>query len=364
MPLSTGTQACVLINMLDLPPAVRAAALAAVQPVSGFLTLSAKDLQARIERGASLVNRLSVLRDSPEFKKELVAFQGSGFSVVTLFDDAYPALLKEIYFPPILLYFQGDIRCLHTFCVAMVGSRRASSYGLQVAEQFAYKFGLYAITVVSGFARGIDTAACNGTLHAQGKTAAVLGSGLLQVYPAENKKLIPVVCKQGGAIVSEYPLFTRPLPHNFPRRNRIISGLCKAVVVVEAAQKSGALITAACALEQNRDVFAIPGSITTPLSQGTHNLIKEGARLVSSPEEVLEELRYSFVGQAAAAEGGNANKLSGEEKIVYNMLVQEYSVEDLVMETGMDVRTVLQVLGTLKSKHVLEELPGKVFKRV
>lgn len=364
MPLSADTQACVLINMLDFPPAVRAAVLNAVQPVSLLLTESTKGLRSRAGEGASWIGRAVAFRDSPEFKNELSALQRSGFSVLTLFDAAYPALLKEIYFPPILLYIQGNTQAAQAFSVAIVGSRRASAYGLHVAEQFAYKFGLYSVTVVSGFARGIDTAACNGALHARGKTVAVLGSGLLHVYPSENKKLIASICKYDGALVSEYPLCTKPLPFNFPRRNRIISGLSKAIIVVEAAVKSGALITASCALEQNRDVFAIPGAITTPLSQGTHNLIKEGARLVSSPEEVLEDLQYSFAAETAAAGQTNTNKLSAEEKIVYNILVHELSVEELVMGSGMDIRTVLQALGSLKSKRAVEELPGKVFKRL
>ncbi|MBI4342113.1 MAG: DNA-protecting protein DprA [Candidatus Omnitrophica bacterium] len=222
--------------------------------------------------------------------RELERARRQGAAIVTPDDPGYPDALRTITDPPVALYLRGTLTEADRVAVAIVGSRHASLYGLQCAEQLAYELALRGVTVVSGLARGIDGAAHRGALRASGRTLAVLGSGLSRVYPDEHRQLAKEIAGH-GAVLSEYPMETQPLPRHFPQRNRLISGLSLGVVVVEAAQRSGALITADCALEQGREVFAVPGPMTAVTSHGTHQLLKQGARLVTSVEDILEELR-------------------------------------------------------------------------
>ena len=221
--------------------------------------------------------------------EEVALAQRAGVRIVTLEDADYPTLLREIPDPPLVLYVRGTLPDPAAPAVAIVGSRHASRYGVEIAERLAYDLALRGLTVISGLARGIDGAAHRGALKAQGRTLAVLGNGLSRIYPPEHEPLAKQIVEQ-GAVISEYPMQMAPLAQNFPRRNRLISGLSLGVVIVEAAQRSGALITADMALEQGREVFAVPGPITRRTSQGTHHLLKQGARLVTSAEDILEEL--------------------------------------------------------------------------
>lgn len=367
MHISEEAKAFVLLNFAGFPKNKIEVLRKTVCPLRTLLSLDAASLRGVSFLEAADSAKIISVRESAPFRKEIEDIVHSSCSVLTLGDASYPALLKEIYSPPPVLYVRGNPQSLSGFSVAMVGSRRASSYGVAVAERFAYKLGLYGVTVVSGFARGIDTASCRGALNARGKTIAVLGSGVYNIYPKENEPLIEKIIEYEGAVVSEFPLHTAPLAAHFPRRNRIISGLSRAVVVVEAARKSGALITASCALEQNRDVFAIPGNITTPLSEGTHALIKEGACLVRSPEEILEELRYSFVPPAHGRAGEDSRfseeALTPEEKLLYTILDTERSVEEIAGLCSLDIRRILQVLFTLRNRNIIKELPGKIYSR-
>ncbi|MEW5921664.1 MAG: DNA-processing protein DprA [Bacillota bacterium] len=218
---------------------------------------------------------------------------GKGFGAVAQDEYGYPPLLREIYDPPPLLYYSGDLQVLQKSCLAVVGSRRHTAYGREIAYKFAARLAACGITVVSGLARGIDTWAHRGALKVKGTTAAVLGCGLDICYPPENSLLMQSI-RQQGVVLSEFPPGSEPLPANFPRRNRLISGLSLGTVVVEAGEKSGALITASFALEQGREVFAVPGSITSPCSRGCHYLIKEGAKLVDGVESILEEFPHEY----------------------------------------------------------------------
>ena len=202
----------------------------------------------------------------------------------------YPEKLNNIYASPAKLYLVGDELVLNKPSIAIIGCRDASNYGKRVAFNFAYELAKEGFTIVSGLARGIDTYAHLGAVKANGKTIAVLGSGLKHIYPAENKELCSEIIKKGGAIITEYEPYTRPLPMNFPPRNRIISGLSNGVLVIEAKQKSGTLITVDHALEQGKDVFVIPGNITNINSYGTNELIKQGAKLVTNIQEIIEEI--------------------------------------------------------------------------
>ncbi|HEU5369716.1 MAG TPA: DNA-processing protein DprA, partial [Ktedonobacterales bacterium] len=227
----------------------------------------------------------------PAPEAELAALARHGIRALTQADPDYPELLREIYLPPIVLYVRGALSPEDAWAVAIVGTRKATSYGYQVTEQLARGLASNKVTVISGLARGVDTAAHKAALAVSGgRTIAVLGCGLDMIYPPENAKLAARLCEQ-GALLSEFPLGTQPEPTNFPIRNRVISGLALGVVVVEAPRQSGALITTRFALEQNRQVFAVPGHIYSKASEGTNALIRDGAKLVMGVEDILEELK-------------------------------------------------------------------------
>ena len=223
---------------------------------------------------------------------ELLNVRKLGGDILVLDDGVYPALLREIYDPPITLYVKGAwSQCLDQPCIAIVGSRKCSTYGQNAALMLARDLAQRGVTVVSGFARGIDAAAHRGAMEGGGRTVGVLGTGIDEVYPRDHKKLADEILERGGALVSQFPLATPPVSENFPYRNRIISGLSLGVVVVEAAENSGSLITARLAIEQNREVFAVPGNITSRTSFGTNYLIKgAGAKLVQQWQDIAAEL--------------------------------------------------------------------------
>jgi DNA processing protein len=253
--------------------------------------------QAGLEDNA--VKSIVQTRPKVDLDAELSRLNALGVRLITHHDPAYPARLKEIHDRPALLFVTGEIKPEDEWCVSVVGSRQPTIYGRQVAEEMASALAQNRITVVSGLARGIDAISHKAALSAGGRTLAVVGGGLDSIYPAENTDLSKQIIKN-GAIISEYPPGTRPRPENFPRRNRILSGLCLGVLVVEATASSGALITAQLALEHNREVFAIPGSILSPASVGTNKLIQEGAKLVRGVSDILEELTLTAAAQQRA----------------------------------------------------------------
>lgn len=210
--------------------------------------------------------------------------------ILTIKDEDYPYLLKQIYDPPSVIYIMGNKKILSQNGIAIVGSRNCSLYGQKIAKYLSYQLAKKGIHIISGLARGIDTFSHIGTLQAKGKTIAVLGSGLDVIYPPENAKLAEKIVESGGCLVSEYIVGTKPLGEHFPARNRIISGLASGVVVVEASEKSGSLITVDFALEQGKNVYAVPGNINSPNSLGTNSLIKQGAKIVTNVEDILEDL--------------------------------------------------------------------------
>lgn len=247
--------------------------------------------QAGLDRRAR--QNLVELRSTLDLDDALKRLQDRHISLLYSAGDPYPALLREIPLPPPLLYCSGEIRPEDNKAVAIVGSRRMSQYGRQVTRELVTELVQQGVTIVSGLARGIDTVAHQTALELGGRTIAVLGSGLDRIYPAENRQLARDIVRNGqGAILTEHPLGTKPDARHFPPRNRIISGLSRGVLVIEAGQKSGALITTTFALEQDREVFAVPGPINSPLSEGTNSLIKEGATMVTGAVDILRELRW------------------------------------------------------------------------
>jgi DNA processing protein len=280
----------------------------------------------------------------------------------------YPSLLKEIADPPLVLYGKGRIELLQRQCVAMVGSRNATPGGAETATRFAQALSASGLTVVSGLALGIDAAAHRGALDNAGSTIAVVGTGLDRVYPARNAALAHEVAEK-GLLLSELPLSTPPLAENFPRRNRIISGLSLGVLVVEAAIASGSLITARFAADYGRDVFAIPGSIHSPLSRGSHGLIKQGAKLVEDAADILRELgwlgmTFDRVATEAVEPTESACNAQLTAEIGKVMGFDPVSIDELAERTGEDISTLMGELSLWEIEGLLTQLPGGRFQRL
>lgn len=301
-------------------------------------------------------------------KKEYALIKKHGVCVISSTDEAYSTLLKEISDPPVVLYCKGNLDRLNDPCVGVVGCRRASVYGMTTAEKFAVDLCNYDVTVVSGLARGIDTAAHRGALRAKGKTIAVLGSGLAQIYPPENKKLLEQIIAQ-GLVISEFPMNELPKAKNFPRRNRIVSGLSIGLIVVEAARRSGALITADFALEQGREVFAVPGKVDSASAQGVNELIKQGAKLVSRIDDVIEELAVLHKLSTKKENVPVAEKnilppkaLSEDEQVIFTLLSDKpINIDTICAQCTLPVSAVSGILFQLELKGFITQMPGKLF---
>jgi DNA processing protein len=299
------------------------------------------------------------------------------YRILTCGDEDYPPLLSQIADPPLVLYVLGDAKVLSLLAVAMVGTRRPTAYGSSVAGRLARELAERRLAIVSGLARGIDSASHRGALEAKGKTVAVLGSGLDVIYPRENKRLAEEIVACGGAMISEFPPGTPPTPENFPIRNRIISGLALGTVIVEAAEYSGSLITARLALEQNREVFAVPGNITSAQSFGPNHLIKQGAKLVDQWFDVVEEFPASVRTQllpAVAASDDDGKSASGalfeesltpDQKKVFEILRADQAlfVDSICGSVELPQPRVLATLLELEMNGLVRQLPGMNFVR-
>ena len=291
-------------------------------------------------------------------------FLRSGASCVAIDDEEYPTLLREIYDPPVLLFYKGILPDEKELCLAMVGSRHATAYGRITAQMLAGELGQNGVSVISGMARGIDTACHSAALQAGAKTYAILGSGIDVIYPRENAKLYEQIIEQ-GAVISEYPCGAQPKPAHFPRRNRIISGMSKAVIVVEAGEKSGTLITVSEALSQNRDIWAVPGPITSKQSKGTNNLIKQGCKIVTQSEDILQEYADYINKLPAVKETVNVNisapNLSEEERKIAELLIMPMQFDAIAEEMQMEPAALSACLTMMELKGVLQQLPGKFY---
>jgi len=295
-------------------------------------------------------------RTKISLEAELEKLDRYGVKVLTYHDPDYPSRLKEIYDHPPVLYLRGSLLPEDEWCLSVVGTRRATVYGRQVTEEIVTDLARNKITIVSGLAKGIDTVAHHSALEAGGRTLAVFGCGLDIVYPSENAELARRIMQQ-GAIISEYPLGTKPKPEHFPRRNRIMSGLSLGVLVIEAGDTSGAMITAHLALEQNREVFAIPGSILSPSSQGTNHLIQEGAKLVTDYTDILEELNLTVVAQQAEMKG--LIPPSDTESLLMKQLGAEPThIDEVCRSSGLPVATVSSTLAMMELKGLVKQVGG------
>jgi DNA processing protein len=286
-----------------------------------------------------------------------------GFQIVTMADRCYPRLLRQIPDPPAYFYLAGQLPA-DADMVAMVGSRNATAYGLSICRRLSHQLASQGICVVSGMALGIDSAAHRGALAAKGATVAVLGSGLNRIYPRQNRGLFLEICTSGG-VISEFELQAEPDAHHFPRRNRIISGMALGTVVIEAARRSGSLITARLAAEQNREVFAVPGSIDSFKSSGTHSLIQQGAKLVTGLDDIIEELIPRLRGSTGTQNPASVPpSLTKEEQALFERIgAYAVHVDDLVRGTQMAAGMVVSTLLQLELKGLIVQHPGKRFTR-
>jgi DNA processing protein len=309
-------------------------------------------------------------------EKELCELPRLGARLLKWTDGDYPASLREIADPPPYLFVRGPAALHQPGCLAVVGARAASEAGLRMAHRLGMELAGRGFIVVSGLARGVDGAAHQGALDAGGRTVAVMGCGIDIIYPPEHRKLAEAIIEGGGAIISELPIGTQPMAENFPTRNRILSGLCLGVVIVEAAEKSGSLITARMALEQNRQVFAVPGSPLTGKTRGSNRLLKDGAKLVECVEDVIEEIAPQLVAsevtpKKAAKSLENSRILaksviesgSDEDKLILRELKQDQKlhVDSLIAASGLTPQAVLRLLLELELKGVVAQHPGKLF---
>jgi DNA processing protein len=297
---------------------------------------------------------------------ELKRIGDFGCHVLIPADAEYPPLLREIYDPPIVLYVRGRLSEKDRNAVAMVGSRMTTHYGIESARKLAYQLAYVGVTVVSGGARGIDTAAHQGALSAGGRTVAVLGTGINLVFPPENAELFERI-SASGAVLTQFPFNRNADKQSFPIRNRIVAGMTLGTVVVEANLTSGALITANMAVEYGRQVFAVPGRIDSPRSKGCHELIKKGAKLCEGAEDILSEFEYLFPAANRPAGAGEtgvlpALALSENEQLVYAALGQdETTIDEVIRHCGLPCSAVSVALLSLEMKRLIRQLPGKLF---
>jgi DNA processing protein len=318
--------------------------------------------------GTETAEAIAGWEKSIDLSAELKRIADFGCRIITQQDADYPELLRQIYDPPVVLYVKGQLLAKDKNAVAMVGSRMTTPYGIEVARKLAYQLGYLGVTVVSGGARGIDSAAHQGALAAKGRTIAVLGTGINLVTPPENAKLFEQIAEH-GALVTQFP-FNRPGDKtSFPIRNRIVAGMTLGTVVVEANLTSGALITANFANEYGRQVFAVPGRIDSPRSKGCHDLIKKGAKLCEGAEDILSEFEYLFPPSnkppSPAATGVlPALELSPTEQKVYDALSeQETSIDEVIRGSGLPSSAVSVALLSLEMKRLVRQQPGKLFVR-
>ncbi|MHC4116634.1 MAG: DNA-processing protein DprA [Planctomycetota bacterium] len=376
-PNSTGIESWLkLIRADGVGPAIFGKLMKRFGSVERILGASVSELAKANGLGFKTAERIAATRDKFDPAPELELAQRLGVWIVNLEDERYPPVLRRIYDPPPVLYIKGSLIREDNLGLSIVGSRQCSTYGREQSSRFAHFLGAAGFTICSGMARGIDTAAHQGALSAGGRTIAVQGCGLAGVFPPENKKLFEMI-SESGACVSELPLRYEPLRVNFPPRNRIIAGLSLGTIVIEAAHRSGALITARAALDYDREVMAVPGRIDSPLNRGAHQLIKQGARLIESVEDVTEALGQigeQLAGHASAAAANAAEraaktlfdasqlKLSDAERKIYDCLSRDpLHVEQIITQTNLAPGVVNATLISMRLKGLIKQLPGSMF---
>ena len=333
----------------------------------GVLAATPEALEAVQGISHEMAASIAAAGTNGEWEAEKRRFTSLGAWLLTENDPRYPACLKQLANAPVLLQVLGTLTESDQHAIGVVGSRHCTYYGTECAKRFGYQLAYAGLTVVSGLARGIDTAAHLGALAAKGRTIAVIGSGLGDLYPPENRAIAERIAKR-GAVVSEFPMEFPPNPQTFPYRNRVVAGWSKGLLVVEAGMKSGALITANLALDNGRQVYAIPGPIDRSSSGGTNRLIQQGAKLVAGPEDILEDLQELFPvpRNGSRPDGGESDRAtSPQETLLLDALKStERAVDELIQSTGLPAAQVGAALLSLELKHRVKALPGQWYRRL
>ncbi|MEY2537866.1 MAG: processing protein [Verrucomicrobiota bacterium] len=359
------TDACIALNMLPTMGPVRLRRLLEIFQTPDAILAAKRDQLRKVEGiGNEVVDQITNWESIVDLGAELARIREFGADVITQESPMYPKSLREIHAPPIVLYIWGEIQERDQHAIGVIGSRRTTHYGLESAKKLSYQIAYAGLTVISGLARGIDTAAHQGALAAKGRTIAVIGSGLLEIYPPENRELAEKIRNGNGAIVSEFSMQIQPDRQTFPMRNRIISGWSHGILVVEAGLNSGALITASQALEQGRSVYAVPGHINAPSAMGSNRLIQQGAKLVMSAADVLDDLQILLPETKPSAEAAvrPLPPLSSDERLVYEAIDSaETPIDRITAKCDLPSGTVSSTLLRLELKRLVKQLPGKYF---
>jgi len=368
----TDRDALIILNMISGIGPVRVKELLTIfNSPARLLELSADEISSAPGIGKKLAETLVSWKGNVKYEEEFTMVERAGVKLVTLLDPEYPSLLKEIYDPPLVLYVHGELPKESEYTLGVVGSRRFSHYGRKMAEYLASSASSAGWTVISGLAYGIDSVAHRATVESNGKTIAVLGGGLARVHPQDHIPLAKEIVEKGGAVVSEFPMTYSPNKRSFPMRNRIISGMSRGLLVVEAGLRSGSLITAKFALEQGRLVFAVPGQADNPQANGTNSLIRDGAVITETFDDIINEFEFlPGMNRASADEQKSSScndrsnlNLSEEESSVFGILEEkrEASADTIAAETGIPPGKLLATLMQLEMKRLIIQLPGKRF---
>ncbi len=358
----TETEACVALNMVPgVGPVRLRRLLETFETPERVLLARASELQTVEGIGREVAEAIAGWEKKVDLAAEMARVEEFGASIITQASTEYPSALREIHNPPILLYVWGTLTTADHRAIGVVGSRQTSHYGLESAKKLSYQLAYAGLTVVSGLARGIDTAAHQGALAAQGRTIAVIGSGLMDLYPPENRGLAEKIAAS-GAVISEFPMTFPPSPQTFPYRNRIVAGWGSGLLVVEAGLKSGALITAGQALEQGRLVYAVPGQIDRPTAAGSNRLIQQGAKLVAGAGDILDDLYALFPPSRKSAAASTPSALSADEETVLATIdISETPLDWIVTKSGLPMPKVASTLLALEMKRRVKQLPGQQF---
>jgi len=365
----TEREALISLNMVDGIGPVRVRELMEVLgSAANILEADVSDWVQAKGVGRVLADKLKGRLRDLDVKAEIQRAEKLGARVITTLDDDYPELLKAIHDPPLALYVKGTLKPQDKHAICVVGSRRCTHYGTQAADRLSFQLAKQGYTVVSGLARGIDAAGHQGALKGGGRTLAVLGTGIDQVYPAEHHKLAESICEQ-GALISEFPIGFKPTRQSFPQRNRIAAGLCGGTLVVEAARGSGAMMTVDFATEFGRLIFAVPGRIDNPSAGGCNGLIKNGAKLVEDVDDILEEFEYLLPPKPEGREDPEFVKpqvqLTASEKQILDFLGREDSDQDTIIRgTGLSASSVSTSLLMLEMKRQIKSLPGRKVRKL
>src|SRR3954451_7217934 len=359
------TEASIALNMLPTVGPVRLRKLLEVfQEPQQILASKRSELRKVEGIGNEVADQISNWESTIDLAAELKRVRDFGASVITQDSPSYPRPLREIHAPPIVLYVWGELQERDHHTIGVIGARRTTHYGTESAKKLSYQLAYAGLTVISGLARGIDTAAHQGALAAKGRTIAVIGSGLARLYPPENGPLAEKIRSGNGAVISEFSMDVEPDRQTFPMRNRIISGWSHGILVVEAGLNSGALITASQAIEQGRNVYAVPGHINAPSAQGSNRLIQQGAKLVMEASDILDDLQILLPEAKPAPEAAvrPLPTLTDDERRVYDAIeATETSIDDITTKSDLPSGNVSSTLLRLELKRLVKQLPGKYF---